>query len=898
VTLDWPALEKLLDAGDARGVHLAVRDLDDKQRGALTKPLREYETLWWAATSKWQDDTAAAMKIAGAGCLAVASTVAAWLSRLGRHYTKGDRAVIEVLRTRAPALREEVALRLANTRGLADSHLRDLGVALVADTGVEPPATNGFAAAWLWTRERQWGRPLIDVLRDDPLLPHAHRLLFEPDDVGRLLHNPRLPNWPAALATLAGEGRLDRGVLIDACLRRLLRGGTPTELRTYVQIYQALQVSVDEAGTRVRDLVPLLPDSPSTVAALAQSELRRIDEAGRLAAGALEEASRAALFRPEKKLAIGQLSWVEAVIKRSADLAPELLCAVTVAFGHPAPEVQQRAVTLLARHARRLDAEARAQAAAAADGLPGDLRSRLAEVLGEGVLGEGVLGEGVLGEGVLREGVIGEVPGLAGVPAPIGSPAELAEEVAAILETAREAVVQANAGGVDPVALERTLAGLVALTHADSAGVAAALAPVCSRWKIEPGLPVRDSRKWPSSAVALFPLVVGAAAGPSDPIRTADWAEGVAVFNQLTAPLGVLMHRMLEIATGIAAGPVPLLVATPTATTGHVDPAVLLARLGQAATQRWQPWEYDLQQALLRLPREVDPEVAVAARRLGTPAGERLAGWLERGGLPDLALRRVEYRLQYWTPDGRAARSSEITDLIVVPAGPLPAGQQAPRSLAWMLLSLPDPRQDQGPAQRIERWDWAACWPAVAPSHRDLIAAYLLRPWLRAYEGAELPLLAEADGPAGPGISLAIAGGLGAEDETARAATVDGLLILARRGQLDGAAVGADIAALVNLGHRKLTRVIPRLRDAARAGAQAQVWDAIAAALPPLLDAALEKPAGGLADLVALGTELAPAGGGAAEPISGLAAYIAQKKGTRLAAEARRLHARLTRAPA
>jgi Family of unknown function (DUF6493) len=890
VTVDWPALEKLLDAGDASGVHIAVRDLDDKQRRALARPLQDYEKLWWSATSgRGHDSTAAAMKIAGAGCLPGASAVAAWLGRFGRHWGEGNRAVLEVLRARPTALREEVALRLGNLRGLSDSLLGDLAVALVADTGVEPPATNSFAIAWLWTFGFRWGHPLIGLLREDPLLPHAHRLLFEPDDVGRLLQNPRLPDWPAALATLVDEGRLDRAVIIDACLGRLLRGGTPTQLRTYLQIYHALQVSLDEATTRTRDLLPLLPDSVSTVAGLAQAELRRIDEAGRLATETLAQASQATLFRPEKKLAAAQLSWLEAVIKRSPDRAPELLPALTVAFGHPAPEVQQKAVALLSRHARHLSAQARAQAAEAADGLPDDLRRRLAGVLGE------VPGEAAGAEAASAEAPPGFAPPpftAASVPAPIGSPAELAEEVAAILEAAREAVIQGNAGGVDAVALERALAGLVALTHADRAGVAAALAPVRGRWKAEPGPPGRDSGKWPPWAVELFPLVVGAAAGLPGPIRTADWGEGSALPGRLTAPLAVLTHRMLEIAAGISAGPVPSLVATPTEATGHLDPAVLLARLGQAAAQRWQPWEYDLQQALLRLPRETDPQVAVAARRLGTPAGERLADWLEGGGLADLALQRVECERRHFTYDRRPGGGWEtVTALHVAALQVAEVPPPAPRSLAGMLVSLPDPRHD--PSAPIERREWTACWPAVAPSHRDLIAAYLLRPWPRAYEGTELPLLAEADGPAGPGISLSIAGGLGAEEEGARAATVDGLLILAGRGQLDGAAVGADLAALVSLGHRKLTRVVPRLRDAARAGARIQVWDAIAAALPPLLAAALDKPANGLADLVALGTELAPAA--SASPIPELAVYSAQKKGTRLATEARRLHAHLTR---
>jgi hypothetical protein len=921
VSLDWPALEKLLGEGNAAGVLAGVRDLDDKQRRALAGPLQEYAKRWWSArdrSDRWYG-TAPALTVATGSCLApgaavtwlphVVSASFAGMARGGPGFS--DSAVLQVLRTRPPAWREDVALRLADGMGKTDYLvLRELAVALVAETGVEPPATAGFADAWMSTVAVPWGDSLPDALREDPLLPHAHRLLFEPDDAGPLLG--RWGPWPEALVTLAGEGRLDRGVLIGACLGRLLRGGTPAQLRAYTQVYEGLRVSVDEAAARAGDLLSLLPDAPPTVAALAQAELRRIDEAGRLAAGALAEACRAALFRPEQKLAAAQLSWLRAAIKRDPGQAPGLLSTVAVAFAHPAPEIQQKAVALLARHAKLLDAEARARASAAAGSLPGDLRGRIGGILGE----DPAAGDapGPAGLAAAQAGLAPQPFIPAGVPAAVGSAAELAEEVAAILQAIRDGWPDR---GLNPVVLERVLAGLVAWAHADRAGVAAALAPVCRRWEIHLGprlrmLPSFSGKYWPQP-VEMLVFLIGAAAGQQDPARVPDWAGEVAAISGMTGPLRVLELRLLEIASGLA-GPVPMLVAAPTAATGHVDPAVLLARLEQAASQGWQPWEHDLQQALLRLPRDTEPRIAAVAGRLGTPAGSRLAGWLNGGGLPDLALQRIRGTFEY--PDGATG-----TALVVVPAGPRPAVPPAAGSLAGILLNLPDPRQEtvllnegadgadyrrpltrteaRGPLTRTEVHgvhrgvDWADCWPAVAPSHRDLIAAWGVR------GSAELLLLAEADGPAGPGISLAIANCLSdsSDEEESGAATVDAMLALARRGQLNGAAVGADIAGLMNRWDPgQLKRVARRLRDAARAGAEAQVWDAIAAALPPLLTAAQDWPAydpslASLADLVALGTEVAP---GTAKPIPELAIYSGQKKRTRLVAEARRMHTYLT----
>src|SRR4029450_6345238 len=78
--------------------------------------------------------------------------------------------------------------------------------------------------------------------------------------------------------------------------------------------------------------------------------------------------------------------------------------------------------------------------------------------------------------------------------------------------------------------------------------------------------------------------------------------------------------------------PVPALVATPTAANGQLDPAVLLGRLERSVAEGWQPWEYDLQQALLRLPRGSDPGLAARARRLGTPVGGGLGEGLATRG--------------------------------------------------------------------------------------------------------------------------------------------------------------------------------------------------------------------------------------------------------------------------
>jgi hypothetical protein len=93
----------------------------------------------------------------------------------------------------------------------------------------------------------------------------------------------------------------------------------------------------------------VLADSPSPVAALAQRALRKLDDAGRLDLSRLLEASRPVLLRKEKTLVKAQLAWLDKAGRRDP---AGVAATVAVAFGHPAVEVQERALAVVERLAR------------------------------------------------------------------------------------------------------------------------------------------------------------------------------------------------------------------------------------------------------------------------------------------------------------------------------------------------------------------------------------------------------------------------------------------------------------------------------------------------------------------------------------------------------------------
>jgi hypothetical protein len=363
--------------------------------------------------------------------------------------------------------------------------------------------------------------------------------------------------------------------------------------------------------------------------------------------GLLLEVSRAALVRSEKKLVGAQLSWLDAAARRRPDRAGEVLGVVVVAFAQEAAELQTRAVSLVVRYARHADQAARAGLGQAAVGLPADLRQRAAVALGGRVPEDEPASWPVLLPPTPQE-----------LPPPIATPAELAEELAAFWE---------GYPMVEPLALERLLAALVGFAATDRSALGEALEPVLIRHRIQPRL-LDDTHPGPLAYVtneaqqliwAILAAITPAAEGRRlrgllNVISGAGQRRWHGALAASPRPRLAMVYRLHEIAAGLhqPAGP-SLVVAAPTAVTGHIDPAELAARLERAAAGGWEPWPYDLEQALLRLPRQPDASAAARARRLDTPAGWRLADWLAGGGLPDPEVTRVVRQIarrDHWPP--------------------------------------------------------------------------------------------------------------------------------------------------------------------------------------------------------------------------------------------------------
>ncbi|MFC3996973.1 DUF6493 family protein [Nocardiopsis sediminis] len=864
-TAGMRALLHAVREGHGQAVPALLAPLPDAERRRCLPVLKTWRR---AARDNWDVGhraMRAALLYAGAGCSTGAAAAAQWIAGADPRWVgnRDDALVVSVIAHRGPEWLAQVVRRLAERRTVAQDEY-PLIAAMARTAGCELPTTDGIVLGW----ERQvWGRgrrPVEDSLRDDPLLTAMVPRLFEVPEGGSGLVDswPGEPSaWATALAALTADGLLDRGMMVDGCLSRLLRETRPGLVRGFLVLLDELCPTEDEHARHLLTWVGMLPHAHPQTAARAQQALAALDEAGRLADEHLVEASRAALVRPEKKIVRAQLALLDAAMKRDRSRTNALLPVAAEAFGQEEHSLQERALALAVRHRRHADPAVLAELAASAGPLAADLRRRAEEAFGTAPPGATAEAAGVP---VPAESPLPPAPVPERLAPPPLTAAELAEDVAVVL----------HSGGT-PAQEERVLNGLVVHARADLAGLRAALEPVAAR----------QNRLRGSGAHAMdglwsvvYAVVHGFAQRDPDVVRS--WTEEDQCPH--SALHSVPFARWAEIALRILDDPLPFLLATPTWSTGAIDPADLVERLAAYERSGIEPGPADFRQALLRLDREASPETRTAAERLTSPAGKRLAEWLASGGLPDpVATRGVEpLRL----------RSPRPGVLVRTEAFP---GHEAWPEPFRSLLAEHDPIAHPC---RCERG--GACTAlalAVLPQHREIIAGRML---VSFSIGAEfdhieeyapvLPALAESGGPAGPATHLLVAYGLGGRRFESQMYAVDALLTLAARGQLDAARLGADLADLTALRRLKTQRWVAALREASRASAHVLVWSVLSGSLAVMLRG---EPPHGTSAVLTLAADCAELCGAQAQgaEIPGIAELASRAGSSQLIKQARRI---------
>ncbi|KAB2345258.1 DUF6493 family protein [Actinomadura rudentiformis] len=841
-------LHAWVEIGDPAEVIRRARALAPDERRAVAAELPRYlRDRRDSAEFRWLGpDVTTSLLVAGAATIGGAAGVAAWVWRaelrsaggvVGRDRDLGT-LVRQAVADRPNAWRSDLARRVAarlrvNGERWIEYRYWLLAADLVRELGEEPPTDDAFVLIWAENS------PARTPLEHDPFLDTLLPRLFEVDGLGSGL------SCHGTLVTLARDGRIKREALLDGCVARFLRGGRAADLRWFVQLYESLEPVVDEAAARLRDLVRLLPAAPTPVAELALREIRRVDETEPLAGDVFAEVADAVLFRPEKKLVRAALIWLDRTA-RKRDRVDATLRAITVLLGADDLDLRERAEKIAAKHAAKATADTRAalsvEPPTTSAPLPGPPPFTPREH-----------------------------------PGPIASPAELAEEISASMRVTPDEALSA---------LDRLLAGLVECAYRDAEGTRTALARVLPEAANEASAPdAAEVATWLTRIAARF---ADSEAPGGLRVLLGKFQRKPAWYAQSYRPLPerFLAWRMREIPA--AAGRSPVLLATPTTASGHLDADVLVARMRRLEDAGLAPLPSDLCQAMLRVPRDIGAGTVAASARLASDAGRALASWLAAGGLPDPGVTCANVTLPGPYPPFEA--SSRMLATVTTEAdlpGDIAALLRLPWTGTWQ--SLPKGYHRGG----------VSVWPTLLPSHREVAAAHML-PYLPEWSqywresGTVLLALAEADGPAGAATATVLAYGLNAQTKSERAGSVDAVLAFSGRGQLPARELGDAIATLYRQGGLKINRVAEALDESARAGAYTDVWTILATALPRLLPVRGERAAAGLPDLLAVATRAAEALG-ARENLAGLSDVAGRGGTSRLVREAARLHRALAR---
>ncbi|GLW68129.1 hypothetical protein Kpho02_04280 [Kitasatospora phosalacinea] len=820
--------------------------------------------------------------VAGAVCHTAPSGAADWIA--GREFDVlawRQEPLLALLDGRPAAWQREVALRLARRPALPESWSSSvpyqIAEHLLRRSDTPPPAEPGFVTEWMRDRgdpdpRRRGGLlppgpDLYARLRADGFTPFLAPLVFDTGSVQELsgpwaAKGPE-QRWPAVLARLAAEGVVDRPALLGRGFARLVRGGGQGEVRTSLGVLRGLGPDVAELSGNRRALVAML-DGDSVVAGFALESLVVLDGAGLLGEGEVLEASGVVAARPEKKLLRALVGWLGRVA--AGGRAEVALRGLAGCLGHPDRQVQGAALKVIKRCVDSVEGEVLAELRSAALLLDPSHAATAAEVLGVAV-------QAPVG-GVTDR--LPEAPRPVAMPAPFGTPAELAEELAAAMAAPDESV-----------AFERLLDGLVRQVWTDRAALAAALAPV-----------LRAEDEW-----QVLGRLAGVATGatPVPRVLNALRSRSGRIFGhwEFRGPVGeFLAARLHETAWRLAADPVPFLLSTPTWCHGSLDARELVARLARYEELGVRPGPVDFAQALLR----TVGDGSEGAEALTSPAGRQLAAWLRGGGLPRRTTTVVPpgtWKLGVRCSDlRRYAEQPELpeTDLahLAVPALDVP-GVEPADGVPEAVRALLGPAEPFFRRSAVEDSVPGARWTALLPHHREELALRLTGQLADSAQDAPvrgnpqvLPLLAEADGPCGFAVHQALAYGLGAGHAEDRSATVDALLSLAAQQQLDPAALARETLELLALGAVKPNRLAATLAELADPAPQF-TWSILAALLPGLLDG---QPPRGAAELVAVAVDCARRSG-ARGPIDAVTRTAARKGGTRLLAEARTLAALL-----
>ncbi|MER6759897.1 MULTISPECIES: hypothetical protein [Amycolatopsis] len=321
-----------------------VANLPASAFAGLVAPIDEYERTFQRSPGALGQRQCDAMLLAATAVLPLASVVARWIGRYGIEL--GNSAGVSVRRLLMKCLRirdrewlVELVLRLARLNRISADQLW-LVSALSHEVGMLLPATDSVVVAWA-----RGGVPESGAAWDPILLR-----TFSTAGAGRYFVRQSGKGLADAVMEAIAAGRFSRDDVIDRCATALGRRFRAGDIRGYLAMYTQLDLTPREVADRPAAFVQLLDGGYERVAALAQSELIRAEEAGLLGTDWVLDATRAVFRRGDRRMTHVQFTWLESMLVRSPGAADAVVQAVQPLSEHHDEDISKAAEALAMRH--------------------------------------------------------------------------------------------------------------------------------------------------------------------------------------------------------------------------------------------------------------------------------------------------------------------------------------------------------------------------------------------------------------------------------------------------------------------------------------------------------------------------------------------------------------------
>ena len=628
--------------------------------------------------------------------------------------------------------------------------------------------------------------------------------------------------WAIQVARLCDEGLVSTDALFSTLLSRLTGEPSRLDVIWFVGLAKRLRPSPAAVSGLRHDLLRFLRAEPSTLVGLAQRELSRL-VVDQVDPSELLAASVSPLQRPEKRLVLAQLALLGKLLSAHPGFREQVVAVVMPALGHERVDVQAAALDFVNKYSGGT-----ADLASSVEGFAPSLLVSL-------------LGDSPAAAGQARD-VTDELHVLAGRIQALDARTKEELRLDLALAAARDGLV------IDPVPVSPALGALAPPIPTDPVEVAALLSAAIERF--DSWLEVERCL---AAAVltAAIPLsersrIAGPLARRADQLKSYSahglvawvahsWCTGAylknTVVNWEKTPTGrkfvdmtqtadpvaptrideVFTLRVIECTQVIARGVGAELLASPSHISGGISADELRRRLARDNHNGYNA--VDTEVAALRLERGLDATFWDELAETDHGYSNALQRFYQQQAVPVLTP-------VVGVPAGLYPMFSNEKPVIVASCSP---AQGDPG--VWRVLNdLADPLADHPwLTSNYERIDGIVLmWSSIAPWHRDLVCAHLLRPLSKAmYPGLNggrgaLECLGEPFSEFGPIAHLAMTVGLMGLSGDVRTMASDVFAEAATDGRLEPQQAAEALCVLADGGLLKMRRLIDALTGPAQ----------------------------------------------------------------------------------